>query len=132
MPRRSRDRLLFLRRSADIERAKKQGRRFQTPLFNLVSCPSNSPDPQPSRIAIVVGKRLGLAVARNRAKRLFRELSRQVREELVAGYDLVVFPRREAVTVRFQRLRETWRSALRHEGLLSSPSDLPCGTASSR
>jgi len=131
MPRRSRDRFLFLRRSAEIERVKKEGRRIQAPLFNLVFCSSGAPDPQPSRIGIVVGKRLGSAVTRNRAKRLFRELSRQVRHDLVRGQDLVVFPRREAVTVKFQRLRDTWLSALRHEGLLNLPSDLPCGKSSS-
>ena len=131
MTRRSRDRFLFLRRSADIERVKKEGRRIQTPLFNLVFCPSSAPDLQPSRIGIVVGKRLGLAVTRNRAKRLFRELSRQVRHELVRGQDLVVFPRREAVTVKFQRLRDAWLSALQHEGLLNLRSDLPCGKSSS-
>ncbi len=120
MTRRSGDRLLFLRRSAEIERVKKEGRRFQTSLFNLVSCPSRAPLAQSSRIAIVVGKRLGLAVERNRAKRLFRELSRQVRGGLVTGWDLVVFPRREVLTVTFQRLRDTWLSALRHEGLLNS------------
>lgn len=132
MTRRSRDQLLFLRRSADIERVKKEGSRLQTPLFNLVFCPSGSPASQPSRIGIVVGKRLGMAVTRNRAKRLFRELSRQVRHDLVKGQDLVVFPRREAVTVKFERLRDTWLSALRQKGLLNLRADLPCGNSSSQ
>jgi ribonuclease P protein component len=132
MARRSRDQLLFLRRSAEIERVKKEGCRLQTPLFNLMFCPCGSPPSRPSRIGIVVGRRLGMAVTRNRAKRLFRELSRQVRKDLVAGQDMVVFPRREAVTIEFERLRAAWLSALRQKGLLNLPADRPCGTSSSQ
>src|SRR5437764_9893228 len=87
MTRPSGDRVLFLRKSTDIERVKKHGRRFQTPLFNMLSCSSGSPE---TRIGIVVGKRLGGAVSRNRAKRLFRELVREVRQQLVSGRELLV------------------------------------------
>lgn len=131
MARQSRDRLLFLRRSADIERVKRVGRRFPTPFFNLVSCPSSSPDAKSCRIGIVVGKRLGLAVTRNRAKRLFRELSREVRPHLVAGREMIVFPRREALSISFQQLRDTWLAALRHEGLMNPSLDMPCGNSAS-
>ena len=117
------DRHLFLRSSPEIERVKKDGRRFQTPLFNLVSFASGAPH---TRIGIVVGKRLGMAVTRNRAKRRFRELARQVRQQLVQGQDLLVFPRRESLSARPPHLRDLWISALRHEGLLVSRTDLRC------
>lgn len=117
------DRHLFLRSTAEIERVKKDGRRFQTPLFNLVSFASGAPH---TRIGIVVGKRLGMAVTRNRAKRIFRELARQVRQQLVQGQDLLVFPRRESLSARPLQLRDLWISALRHEGLLVSRTDLRC------
>lgn len=131
MARHSRDRLLFIRRSAEIERVKRVGRRYQTPFFNLVSGPSSA-DGKPSRIGIVVGKRLGLAVTRNRAKRRFRELSRQVRPHLVSGRDMIVFPRREALIVSFQHLRDTWVAALSHEGLMNPNADLSCVNSVSR
>ncbi|MBM4121382.1 MAG: ribonuclease P protein component [Nitrospira sp.] len=124
------DRLFFLRNSADIERVKQMGRRFQSPLFNLVSCPARPLLEQPSRysrIGIVVGKRLGAAVTRNRAKRIFRELARQVRDHLAAGHDILIFPRREALTIGFQVLREKWLAALRREGLLIARPEGPCG-----
>jgi ribonuclease P protein component len=123
------DRLLFLRNRADIERVKKSGRRFQTPLFHLVSSTSIMPQ---ARVGIVVGKRFGTAVARNRAKRIFRELARQVRQELEKGHDLLVFPRREALTVPHHRLRANWTAALRHEGVLTSESEGECGHSASR
>lgn len=126
MGRPSRDRLLFLRRHSDIERVKRNGRRFETPLFNLVSHPSSSSQ---SQIGIVVGKRLGTAVVRNRTKRIFRALARQTRLELVDGRHVLVFPKRKVLTTRHEELRRTWRAALHHEGLLR-PEDLTPRTTS--
>ncbi|MDE3017661.1 MAG: ribonuclease P protein component [Nitrospirota bacterium] len=128
------DRRFFLRNSAEIERVKKEGRRRQTPLFNLLACPAAATQPEScqddhrhSRIGIVVGKRLGQAVVRNRAKRVFRELARLVRPRLVPAFDLLVFPRREALTVPHAQLRELWLSVLRREGLLVPAEDKSCG-----
>lgn len=118
------DRTFFLRRSAEIELVKRQGRRVQTPLFNLQA---RRADGGPTRVGIVAGKRLGGAVARNRVKRRFRELARTVRPRLACGYEMLVFPRREAVTARPAILRDLWLSVLGREGLLVSESDRPCG-----
>ena len=112
------DRRFFLRNSADIERVKRAGRRIQTPLFNLVTCPARSSSNGHSRIGIVVGKRLGPAVVRNRAKRIFRELARRFRAQLAEGHDCIVFPRREALSVRHAQLQQVWISALQREGLI--------------
>lgn len=79
----------------------------------------------------MVGKRLGKAVVRNRAKRIFRELVRQVRHHLIEGQDVLIFPRREALSVRHLLLREAWLAALRRKGLLSAESDLPCNGSAS-
>ena len=128
MTRPSGDRALFLRKSTDIERVKKHGRRFQSPLFNMLSCPSGSPQ---TRIGIVVGKRLGRAVNRNRAKRLFRELVREVRQQLVAGRELLVFPRRKALIVRYRLLQDAWKAALLHEGLMIAELDHRCDNSAS-
>jgi ribonuclease P protein component len=113
----SKDRLFFLKKSGDIERVKKTGRRLPTPLFNLVSCRS---DLSHARVGVIVGKRLGEAVVRNRAKRLFRELARQAREQLMPGCDLLVFPRHGALNATPQALREAWLTALRQQALVRS------------
>jgi ribonuclease P protein component len=109
----------FLKKSPEIERVKREGHRFQTAFFNLVSCPS---DESQARVGIIVGKRLGNAVLRNRAKRLFRELSRQCGQRLVPHQAFLVFPRRKALSVAFRQLQEAWIAALIHEGLLQSES----------
>lgn len=115
MPQGGGDRGLFLRSSRDIEFVKQHGRRLSTAFFNLLACRIEG---ESSRVGIVVGRRFGSAVRRNRAKRLFRELTRQVRSQLVAGQDLLVFPKREALTQPFNVLSEAWRVSLkRHRAM---------------
>ena len=116
------DRELFLKRSLDIEYAKEHGRRISTSLFNMVICRT---DQGSSRIGIVVGKRFGGAVSRNRAKRLFRELTRQLRGYLLPGHSLVVFPKRDSIVQPFAVLKEVWLSSLRRQRLLRSDEDEP-------
>ncbi len=111
------DRVRFLRASRDIEYVKQHGRRLSTACFNLLVCRTGTGS---SRVGIVVGKRFGIAVSRNRAKRLFRELTRQVRGELTSGHALLVFPKRDALTLPFEELKSRWRAALRRQGVLNS------------
>ena len=114
------DRGLFLKRSCDIEYAKEHGRRISTTLFNMVIYRT---DGGSSRIGIVVGKRFGGAVSRNRAKRLFRELTRQLRGQLLMGHNLVVFPKRESIAQPFTVLKEVWLSSLQRQRLLRTHED---------
>lgn len=114
------DRDLFLKRSRDIEYAKQHGHRVSTTLFNVVICRTEM---NGSRVGIVVGKRFGGAVSRNRAKRLFRELTRQLRGQLLPGHALVVFPKRDSVAQPFARLKEVWLSMLQRQRLLQMSGD---------
>ena len=50
-----------------------------------------------ARLGLVVSRKCGNAVARNRWKRSLREAFRRVQHELPPGLDLVVIPRPEAV-----------------------------------
>jgi ribonuclease P protein component len=52
-----------------------------------------APGPAPSRAAWVTGKRVGGAVARNRARRLLREAWRALWPRVREGYDLVLVAR---------------------------------------
>jgi ribonuclease P protein component len=104
----------FLKRSRDIQRIKKSGRRVSTGLFNLQICPGTSQ----AMLGIVIGRRFGTAVHRNRAKRLFRELGRSVRTALVPGYKFLVFPKRDCLALPFAELRSVWRSTLERQRLV--------------
>ncbi len=50
----------------------------------------------PSRLGLIVGRKVGHAPRRNRVKRLVREAFRLLQHELPAGLDIVVMPRPEA------------------------------------
>ncbi len=109
---------LFLKKKEDFERVKREGKRITTRFFNVVSRRS---DLGKTRVGIVVGRRLGNAVVRNRGKRIFRELARQTYRCLVKGHDIVVFPKPPALTLNHQRLCEAWITTLTSQGLMSSP-----------
>jgi ribonuclease P protein component len=106
---------IFLRASRDIDRVKRHGQRISTTLFNLLAYQM---DGAPGRVAIVVGKRFGTAVRRNRAKRMFRALVRQLRQHLVPGVALLVFPKREALSQPPAELRRSWEASLARVHLL--------------
>ena len=109
------DRDLLRKRSSDIEDVEKHGRRILTSLFNMVICRADVGD---SRVGVLVGKRLGEAVSRNRVKRLFRELTRQLRGQLLTGHVLVVFPKRDSIVQPFAVLKEVWLTSLQRQRLL--------------
>ena len=109
---------VFLKKTEDFERVKREGKRSTTRFFNVVSCRSNLGNP---RIGIVVGRRLGNAVVRNRGKRIFRELVRHTYEFLVKGNDIVIFPKRPALELNHQHLRDAWITTLSSQGLMLSP-----------
>ena len=71
-----------------------------------------------TRVGVVVGRKLGGAVWRNRSKRRFRELARLSLPQLPAGLDLLILPRRESVTEPAQYLRESWQALLARAKLL--------------
>ena len=114
---------LFLKKKEDFERVKREGKRITTRFFNVVACTSRL---EKTRIGIVVGRRLGKAVERNRGKRIFRELVRQTYQRLLKGHDIIIFPKRSALTLNHQHLYEAWITTLISQGLMFSPEPLSC------
>ena len=114
---------LFLKKSEDYNRVKREGKRIATRFFNLVSCTSSLGR---TRIGIVVGRRFGNAVVRNRGKRVFRELVRNTDTLLVTGHDIVIFPKPSALTLDHRTLYKTWMQTLIRQGLMASAEPLSC------
>ncbi|HBR49236.1 MAG TPA: ribonuclease P protein component [Nitrospira sp.] len=106
---------IFLRNHRDIQAVKDHGRRISTALFNLLACKM---DHTSSRVGIVVGRRFGNAVRRNRAKRVFRELVRDSYSGLVSGSGILVFPKRDVLLSSRTDLLQAWKAALARMSLL--------------
>jgi ribonuclease P protein component len=78
-----------------------------------------------ARFGVAATRKLGSAVARNRAKRLARELFR--RHTVAAGIDVIVVPRREILDAPFANLEADFHSTLRRCGGGIPPNKRPDG-----
>jgi ribonuclease P protein component len=79
-----------LKSETDVQRVWQQGSTWAHPLI-VLRARANGLDQ--SRVAFVVSRKVGGAVARNRAKRLMREATRVRFMETVQGFDLVLIGR---------------------------------------
>jgi ribonuclease P protein component len=97
-----------LRKHAEFARAQadRATRRVGTTHFTLLVAPQRQPGP--SRLGLVVGRRVGGAVQRNRVKRLCRECFRTTPSLVPGGIDLIVIARSGAPELDLERVRSEW------------------------
>ena len=88
----------------------------RTPFFTLLH--TKVFEPESSRVGIVVGRKVGNAVKRNRLKRIFREIVRASYPEMSKGYGCIVYPKVALLKTRFQEVQETWRNVLCQKGII--------------
>ncbi len=79
-----------LRRRRDFEKIFAEGKAFKGPILNAYVLPNSLGH---TRIGIVVGRRYGGAVQRNRIKRLLRESYRLNKNLIKVGLDIVILPK---------------------------------------
>ena len=101
-----------LRRHSEFARAQRTGRRVGTPHFTLLVASQPEGSGQP-RLGLVVGRKVGNAVRRNRIKRLCRECFRTWPDLLPAGVDLVVIARTGAHELSLAEVRAEWVAVAR-------------------
>ena len=97
-----------LRRHSEFARAQRSGRRVGTAHFTLLVA-AQPPPPRPARLGVVVTRKLGTAVRRNRIKRVCRECFRTWPDLLPEGVDLVVIARAGAHELGLAEVRAEWR-----------------------
>ena len=101
------DRSERVRRRAEYQRIYDQGIKVHGATFTLFRFPNQTTS---GRLGIAATRKLGGAVARNRAKRLIREVFR--RNKLAPGFDIVIVPRRELLGTSLVALEREFRNTL--------------------
>jgi ribonuclease P protein component len=77
-------------------------------LFAAFCLARTGPERSSARLGLTVPRALGGAVIRNRIKRRFREVFRMHRAEIGPQWDIVVNPRRAALTAPFADLERAF------------------------
>lgn len=102
-----------VRRRADFVRIQNgPSARVRGPGFLLLAVSSDRSEPT-RRFGVVASRKVGNAVARNRAKRLLRELFRLHKDELPAGLDVVFVALKEIVGATLASLEASLPNVLR-------------------
>jgi ribonuclease P protein component len=112
-----------IRASADFQRLRSQGSRLDCGPFLLNVGPAEAgAEGVPTRFAVVVAKKaIPLAVNRNRAKRLARELFRTDPEALPVGWELVLIARPSLLRKPLKDLRRIYAVAVAGAVAKASP-----------
>jgi ribonuclease P protein component len=104
------DRTRRVRRRGEFQKVFDRGVRVHGRYLTMLIAPAPGAR---SRLGIVASKKLGGSVARNRAKRLIRELFRQNPPEAGRPVDVVVIPRRELFDAVYPSLEDDFRGVCR-------------------
>ncbi len=92
-----------LRKPREFHYVYKNGRKWIGNYLLLIFIENNLPY---SRIGIVVSKKVGKAVLRNKIKRRLREIIRLNIDKIPSGYDIAVISKRNAKIASFWDLKE--------------------------
>ena len=98
-----------LRRSEEFRAVWSDGQSWKHSFFILWALPNNS---QNTRIGIVASKKVGKAVARNRARRLLREAVRHLYTNIQPGWDIVLVARSKLVKVKESEVESALHNTL--------------------
>lgn len=104
-----------LRKPSEFERVRSQGQCWEHPLVVLCALPNGLPF---TRFGFVASRRIGRAVARNRARRLMREVMRLKRGAIQDGWDLVLIARHRAPQSNYWEMEEAIAMLCQRAGVL--------------
>ena len=93
----------------------------RTPFYTLLH--AKFLELETTKVGIVVGRRVGNAVKRNRLKRKFREIVRASHSEMSQSHHCIVYPKVSLLQACFQEVQESWRATLIQNGII--PKDRP-------
>ena len=99
-----------VRRRGEFQTVFDRGVRIHGRYLTLLMAPASG---TLSRLGIVASKKLGIAVSRNRAKRLIREVFRHHPPRAGRPVDVLVIPRRELLDAAYGNIESDFKGACR-------------------
>jgi ribonuclease P protein component len=103
------ERQVRLRRTSDVRRVYGEGRSYTHRYVVLVARPNGLDF---TRVGVTASRRVGGAVARNRARRLLREAARRLYSRFGCGWDVVLVARAGILEVKEPQVEEALSSLL--------------------
>lgn len=104
-----------LRRAGDFQRVWREGRSWSHPSLVLVACPNELGR---TRVGVVASRKIGKAVARNRARRLLRAAARGLYGQLMPGWDVILIARPAILALKSPLVQQALELLAAKAGLL--------------
>ena len=108
------ERRIRLRRTNDVRRVFAEGRSWVHPLLVLIARPNGL---DLSRVGVTASRKLGNAVARNRAKRVMREAARCLYPQIGDGWDVMLVARKHILQAKEPQVERALAALLERAGL---------------
>lgn len=116
-----------LTRSEDFKRVRRSGKSYAHPLVVLIvqthDQRSNPVDQPRLKIGVAAGRTVGIAVHRNRAKRLLREAMRALLPNISSNLDLILIARPGLVTATLEETCHALLTLLERAKILTSTNE---------
>lgn len=100
-----------IRSRSEFDKVRHHGKRVPGRFFHLQVMPAEEEVPS-SRLGLVVSRRVGPAVVRNRVKRRFREIFRELLPAFSESCDVVVIARHDVERLAFADVRANFIKGL--------------------
>jgi ribonuclease P protein component len=104
-----------LRRDSDFSSIYKKGKSVGDRLVVVFHKKNNL---SYNRIAFLASKKVGNAVARNRARRLMKESYRSLCDQFIAGYDVIFIARNTITNSKCADVKKSIEAATKRAGIL--------------
>jgi ribonuclease P protein component len=108
--------LIKLKNNYDFRRVYKKGKSYVCPFFVIYINPNRNNN---VRLGITVGKKIGNAINRNRAKRVITAAFRSAYPQIAAGNDFVIVARTRILNVKSTKVEELLLKLLKEHGALN-------------